>query len=611
MDNNNKDSDFQNANLFYELVGKINPLPQDLRQAEIAALSSKIDRKETENIMPEIAAFQDASSEIQKISQSLSKKSEIEEKIKELNEKTPKVSQFFQSNEKLFDEMNELKMKKDFCKSLSLFTTIPNEILIEVQNKNYQLATRYLISMMSFLLNPKYDFPLINSIKQQFSNDYISKLLPQVEFDMYLRIDDQQVVQQSVLALGFYISFLYFNIAELNNPSPSNDDETIKKSILEVLNTYFTSWTSTLLTEKAEEIFDKYMKAGETLSLIDSVFQDYILKFPFLNLPENNQRDNKKIKPNDIFSLLRKYCLTIYTKYVNFSHFNGYFYEKRPTFTIEIITQFDVQSKFNKTNRDRWGKLVPRVMSISNLILLNGILDLMDKCKNKDLDSVNIFDLLRIFDKLSALFKDIEKRKDFPDFNFLKKLFENYHSNFAFYPFNEQALKLQLRTFVHFCLLFKDHQSTVEISEIIYRNFSVRIVSALTDKIINSSLNSVSLDEHLSAIEIILKNVYIDSADSMQTKEYKTFFDDMQAEIRKSKFNLRSILDLFFYQVLNGITDSYRLGFYNDPQLDRIEGQQMKVAEWYLDFLKIDRNKAKKIIEPYSILLRSYANKET
>lgn len=599
-------SDENNENHFYELVKKIQPLPQNLKQAELAALSSQVDRQKTQNVKPKIVSFQKASSEIHEMQDTLSKKSEINDNIEQLNEKAPNIYQFFNSNAELFNKMQESKLKRDFCRSLGLLCSLPNEIMKEVKNHNYQLATKYLISMMKFLSNKKYDVPVLNSVKQQFTPQYILELRSNVESDMFLHTNEDKFIHQSIQAVAFQISILYFDIAEINNPSATNDNESKRSSILEVLSTYFCSWTNSLLSNDTSEIFKCYVSSGKTLFIINSDIQKFIIELPYLNLAEKNQLQsfNNKLK-NDINSISKKFYLSIYNKYVNFSQFDGLFYTKRKIFNINYITAFDEQSSSTKVIQESWGKLVPKAMSAGCIVLLNCILDLKEECQllNDD-NSGNIFELLKKFCCVMILLRKAKEGNNLPDFKFLKTSFQKFHTHFMLSSFEGEKIKTAFITFINFCLLFQTIPETIEVGEVIYSNFQTRIVSVLANYIINSSLRNASLTETFMNIDILLREVY-NNNENTQAKKEKTFIDQMQISIQESSFNIYSILNLIVFQALNGITNYYIWEILDVRQFDKIKDQLNMIAEWYLKFMKKDIKASQNIIKPYISMLDS------
>lgn len=593
-----------NENHFYELVAKIQPLSQNECQAELEKIRPKVDQQETRNIKPKIASFQEASVEIHNIETTLSDNIIISDKVNELNEKSSKIFQFFSKNEETLNKIQELKVKRDFSRSLGIFSSIPSEILKEVKDHNYLLATKYLLSMMKFFSDPKYNCQYFNSVKQQFSEEYISELNSYVEYDMFIHTDENKSIQQSIQAVGFQISLKYLNVADLNNPTVQIDNNLRTNSIMLILKSYFNSWTNSLFTEESSEISNHFLKAGKTLLLIDNEIQNYILKLPYFNLTEKSQnQDYNDTLKKEIIIYSKKFYLSIYKKYVDFSNFNGFFYTKTGLFDANQISSFKEQYNATKIINETWGKLVSNPMNMSSIVLLNGILDLKEKCQMSEINTENIYELLCKFFNLTLLNRDIQTKKNVLDFSFLKKIFQNYHTNFIFDPSKEKKFKTTFITFIQFNLLFRSTPATQEISDIISNNFFTQIVSALSNLIITNSMKGASVQMTFTQIEMILKNVYNDSPENTQTKTNKTFIDLMENNIRKSNFNLYSVLNMIIFQTLSGITNHYLWEILDAPKLEKIKCQELVVAEWYLSFLKKDIKAAPNMIKPYINLL--------
>ena len=146
--------------------------------------------------------------------------------------------------------------------------------------------------MMKFFSDPKYNCQYFNSVKQQFSEEYISELNSYVEYDMFIHTDENKSIQQSIQAVGFQISLKYLNVADLNNPTVQIDNNLRTNSIMLILKSYFNSWTNSLFTEESSEISNHFLKAGKTLLLIDNEIQNYILKLPYFNLTEKSQNQD-------------------------------------------------------------------------------------------------------------------------------------------------------------------------------------------------------------------------------------------------------------------------------------------------------------------------------
>lgn len=587
---------------FYKQISRISSLPEDQRQQELKEIADS-NNEDANNLRTGINAFKDAQSNVSDIRDTLRKKDEIIQKIKETDDKSQDIYRFYDSNQQTISKISEFKLKRDFCNSIQRLCSVPNEILKEVKNKEYQLATKYLISMMKIISNPKYNSQILNVVKQQFTEKFINDLYSIAGCNMLILLNNEDSIHKSVQALGFQITCYYYNIAELNNPTAKNDIESKRSSITDTLSTYF-SYHYNFLTRKTSEVVKQFISAGQTLQLIDNDIQNVILKFPYFDSPgdEQIQEDNNKIK-NDIISLSKEYYLKTYKKFVNFSQLDGIFYTKRNIFQISNYINFAEQSKQTKTIQSCWGQLIPNAVNMSSIILISGIIDLYHDCKAaKEINAT----FLQRFDKLYSLVQNIKNTKEqkLPDITFLGKIFQTYHSCFCFDPTSEKFINTFI-TFVQFSMLLKFND---RVYNLFYGNFSSRITSALGNYMTNSVVKG--LDIPFIRIEEILNDVYFDeSQNSENPNNNVSFYDAIHERIERSEANKGSIVNRIAFQALNGITSHFLCEPLDAITINNgIKEKEIAILKWSLRLRKKNEGLAKDLVAPYIKLLKVQKN---
>lgn len=587
---------------FYKQISRISSLPEDQRQQELKEIADS-NNEDANNLRTGINAFKDAQSNVSDIRDTLRKKDEIIQKIKETDDKSQDIYRFYDSNQQTISKISEFKLKRDFCNSIQRLCSVPNEILKEVKNKEYQLATKYLISMMKIISNPKYNSQILNVVKQQFTEKFINDLYSIAGCNMLILLNNEDSIHKSVQALGFQITCYYYNIAELNNPTAKNDIESKRSSITNTLSTYF-SYHYNFLTRKTSEVVKQFISAGQTLQLIDNDIQNVILKFPYFDSPgdEQIQEDNNKIK-NDIISLSKEYYLKTYKKFVNFSQLDGIFYTKRNIFQISNYINFAEQSKQTKTIQSCWGQLIPNAVNMSSIILISGIIDLYHDCKAaKEINAT----FLQRFDKLYSLVQNIKNTKEqkLPDITFLGKIFQTYHSCFCFDPTSEKFINTFI-TFVQFSMLLKFND---RVYNLFYGNFSSRITSALGNYMTNSVVKG--LDIPFIRIEEILNDVYFDeSQNSENPNNNVSFYDAIHERIERSEANKGSIVNRIAFQALNGITSHFLCEPLDAITINNgIKEKEIAILKWSLRLRKKNEGLAKDLVAPYIKLLKVQKN---
>lgn len=587
---------------FYKQIRRISSLPEDQRQQELKEIADS-NNEDANNLRTGINAFKDAQSNVSDIRDTLRKKDEIIQKIKETDDKSQDIYRFYDSNQQTISKISEFKLKRDFCNSIQRLCSVPNEILKEVKNKEYQLATKYLISMMKIISNPKYNSQILNVVKQQFTEKFIHDLYSISGCNMLILLNNEDSIHKSVQALGFQITCYYYNIAELNNPTAKNDIESKRSSITDTLSTYF-SYHYNFLTRKTSEVVKQFISAGQTLQLIDNDIQNVILKFPYFDSPgdEQIQEDNNKIK-NDIISLSKEYYLKTYKKFVNFSQLDGIFYTKRNIFQISNYINFAEQSKQTKTIQSCWGQLIPNAVNMSSIILISGIIDLYHACKTeKEINAT----FLQRFDKLYSLVQNIKNTKEqkLPDITFLGKIFQTYHSCFCFDPTSEKFINTFI-TFVQFSMLLKFND---RVYNLFYGNFSSRITSALGNYMANSVVKG--LDIPFIRIEEILNDVYFDeSQNSENPNNNVSFYNAMHERIERSEANKGSIVNRIAFQALNGITSHFLCEPLDAITINNgIKENEISILKWSLRLRKKNEGLARDLVAPYIKLLKVQKN---